>query len=152
MATSQAASVVERIVGHDDSAVTAQDVSTYSGNDTGETMKALCWMGKNSVQVLDVARPKIIEPTDVILKVTGSTVCGSDLHLLHGEYIHSPDNNSVPQSSPPVLTQLHRNRSTTQQRRHSRPRILRHSRRSRLISDKSAEGQAICCLVPDRLW
>lgn len=29
-------------------------------------------------------KPKIIEDRDVILKVTGSTVCGSDLHLLHG--------------------------------------------------------------------
>ncbi|KAI1108608.1 GroES-like protein [Nemania sp. NC0429] len=87
MSLSQAASVVEGIVGHDDSAVTAQDVSTYRGQGTSETMKALCWMGKNSVQVLDVARPKILEPTDVILKVTGSTVCGSDLHLLHGTVV-----------------------------------------------------------------
>lgn len=28
-----------------------------------------------------------MEPRDVILKVTGSTVCGSDLHLLHGSII-----------------------------------------------------------------
>ncbi len=84
---SQAASAVEKVLGHDDSAVTAQDVSTYGGKENGKTMKALCWMGKNSVQVLDVPRPKIREPTDVILKVTGSTVCGSDLHLLHGEHV-----------------------------------------------------------------
>ncbi|KAI1160744.1 GroES-like protein [Nemania serpens] len=87
MALSQAASTVEGIIGHDDSTVTTQDASTYSGQGTSETMKALCWMGKNSVQVLDVARPKILEPTDVILKVTGSTVCGSDLHLLHGTVV-----------------------------------------------------------------
>lgn len=29
----------------------------------------------------------MVEPRDVILKVTGSTVCGSDLHLLHGSVI-----------------------------------------------------------------
>lgn len=32
----------------------------------------------------DVQKPKILEDDDVILKVTGTTVCGSDLHLLHG--------------------------------------------------------------------
>lgn len=36
---------------------------------------------------VDVPRPKILEDRDVILKVTGSTVCGSDLHLLHGTVI-----------------------------------------------------------------
>lgn len=32
-------------------------------------------------------KPKVVDPTDVILKVTGSTVCGSDLHLYHGSII-----------------------------------------------------------------
>lgn len=32
-------------------------------------------------------KPKIVEDRDVILKVTGSTVCGSDLHLLHGSVL-----------------------------------------------------------------
>lgn len=36
---------------------------------------------------MDVAKPKIIEDRDVILKVTGTTICGSDLHLLHGTII-----------------------------------------------------------------
>lgn len=37
-------------------------------------------------------RPKILEPGDVILKVTGSTVCGSDLHLLHGTILQMKKN------------------------------------------------------------
>ncbi|KAI8623105.1 GroES-like protein [Xylariaceae sp. FL1651] len=85
MAVAQAANVVEKVLGHDHNAITAQDVTNYGVG--GETMKALCWMGKNTVQVRDVARPKIIETGDVILKVTGSTVCGSDLHLLHGSIV-----------------------------------------------------------------
>ncbi|KAI2618326.1 GroES-like protein [Hypomontagnella submonticulosa] len=87
MAT-QAAYAVEKAIGHDGSSITQQDISSFDG-ETGksETMKALCWMGKNSVEVRDVPRPKIIEPNDVILKVTGSTVCGSDLHLYHGTVI-----------------------------------------------------------------
>ena len=36
---------------------------------------------------VEVPKPRIVEPRDVILKVTGSTVCGSDLHLLHGGVI-----------------------------------------------------------------
>jgi threonine dehydrogenase-like Zn-dependent dehydrogenase len=36
---------------------------------------------------VDVPKPKVVEDRDVILQVTGSTVCGSDLHLLHGSVI-----------------------------------------------------------------
>jgi len=32
----------------------------------------------------EVPKPKIVDGHDVIVKVTGSTVCGSDVHLLHG--------------------------------------------------------------------
>ncbi|KAI2640041.1 GroES-like protein [Xylaria nigripes] len=90
MSMSQAANLAEQKLGHGNSGIAKQDVSNYEGEGEGkegETMKALCWMGKNSVQVLDVPRPKIIEPRDVILKVTGTTVCGSDLHLLHGTVV-----------------------------------------------------------------
>ena len=90
MAVSHAAYVAEKAIGHDGSSITAQDVAEYSKSNSGRvggTMKALCWMGKNTVEIHEVPRPKIIEPNDVILKVTGSTVCGSDLHLMHGTII-----------------------------------------------------------------
>lgn len=88
---SQAALKAEQAIGHGDNATTAQDV-TNPGNkeewgDKSETMKALAWMGKNKVEVVDAPKPKIIEPRDVIIKITGSTVCGSDLHLLHGTVV-----------------------------------------------------------------
>lgn len=108
MAT-QAAYQVEKALGHDDNAVTQQDVTTYKqpgAGDPNETMKALAWMAKNKVQMsttppiprpakkqslttlpVDAPKPKIIEDRDVILKVTGTTVCGSDLHLLHGTVV-----------------------------------------------------------------
>ena len=44
-------------------------------------MKALCWHGKADVRVDTVPDPKIEEPTDVIIKVTSTCICGSDLHL-----------------------------------------------------------------------
>lgn len=92
MATSQAAYAAEKAVGHQEGgiggSIIQQDISEYSKTgDSSNTMKALVWMGKNKVEVHDVPRPKIVEDGDVILKVTGSTVCGSDLHLLHGTVV-----------------------------------------------------------------
>ena len=47
-------------------------------------MKAVCWCGKGKVQVEDVPMPRILSPRDAIVKVTLTTVCGSDLHLYGG--------------------------------------------------------------------
>src|SRR5689334_15217896 len=44
-------------------------------------MKAVTWHGKRDVRVDDVPDPKIEQPTDAILRVTSSGICGSDLHL-----------------------------------------------------------------------
>jgi threonine dehydrogenase-like Zn-dependent dehydrogenase len=44
-------------------------------------MKAVTWQGKRDVRVEDVPDPKIQEPTDAIIRVTSSGLCGSDLHL-----------------------------------------------------------------------
>jgi threonine dehydrogenase-like Zn-dependent dehydrogenase len=44
-------------------------------------MKALAWHGKRDVRVDSVPDPRITDPTDVIVKVTSSGICGSDLHL-----------------------------------------------------------------------
>jgi len=47
-------------------------------------MKALCWHGHGDVRVDTVPDPIIKDPTDVIISVTASGICGSDLHLLDG--------------------------------------------------------------------
>ena len=44
-------------------------------------MKAVTWHAKRDVRVEEVADPIIKEPTDAIIKVTSSGICGSDLHL-----------------------------------------------------------------------
>jgi len=44
-------------------------------------MKAVVWHGKRDVRVDDVADPVIEAPTDAIVRVTSSGLCGSDLHL-----------------------------------------------------------------------
>jgi threonine dehydrogenase-like Zn-dependent dehydrogenase len=44
-------------------------------------MKAVTWHGKRDVRVDDVPDPRIEQPTDAIVRVTSSGICGSDLHL-----------------------------------------------------------------------
>lgn len=44
------------------------------------------WTTANAYAV-ECPKPKVLESRDVILKITGSTVCGSDLHLLHGTVV-----------------------------------------------------------------
>ncbi len=44
-------------------------------------MRALTWQGKRNVSVETVPDPVISEPTDAVIKVTSTAICGSDLHL-----------------------------------------------------------------------
>ncbi|MGA5841973.1 zinc-dependent alcohol dehydrogenase [Streptomyces pseudogriseolus] len=44
-------------------------------------MKALTWQGKRDVRVETVPDPRIEEPTDAVIRVTSTGLCGSDLHL-----------------------------------------------------------------------
>ena len=47
-------------------------------------MKAVCWMGKNKLETLEVADPVLLNPHDAIIKITRTAICGSDLHLYDG--------------------------------------------------------------------
>ena len=47
-------------------------------------MKANCWYGKQDVRVETVPEPTILNKRNVILKVTSTAICGSDLHLYNG--------------------------------------------------------------------
>ncbi|MEU0090611.1 alcohol dehydrogenase catalytic domain-containing protein [Kribbella sp. NPDC006257] len=44
-------------------------------------MKALTWQGKRKIEYSEVPDPVIQEPTDAIIQVTSTGICGSDLHL-----------------------------------------------------------------------
>ncbi|WP_420749320.1 zinc-dependent alcohol dehydrogenase [Rhodococcus sp. O3] len=44
-------------------------------------MKAVTWQGKRKVEVDTVPDPRIEEPTDAVIRVTTTNICGSDLHL-----------------------------------------------------------------------
>lgn len=44
-------------------------------------MRALTWHGKHDVRVETVPDPEIVNPRDIIIKVTSTAICGSDLHI-----------------------------------------------------------------------
>jgi threonine dehydrogenase-like Zn-dependent dehydrogenase len=56
-------------------------------------MKAVAWHGNRDVRVDTVPDPKIEKPTDAIIRVTSSGICGSDLHLYEvlGPFIDAGD-------------------------------------------------------------
>lgn len=56
-------------------------------------MRALTWQGRRDVRVETVPDPVVQEPTDVIVRVTSSGICGSDLHLYEvlGPYLDPGD-------------------------------------------------------------
>lgn len=56
-------------------------------------MKALTYHGKKDVRVDNVPDPTLIERDDIILRVTATAICGSDLHLYRGKIpdLHTGD-------------------------------------------------------------
>jgi threonine dehydrogenase-like Zn-dependent dehydrogenase len=57
------------------------------------TMKAVTWHGKRDVRVDTVPDPRIEQPTDAIVRITSTCLCGSDLHLYEvlGAFIDQGD-------------------------------------------------------------
>jgi S-(hydroxymethyl)glutathione dehydrogenase/alcohol dehydrogenase len=47
-------------------------------------MKAVTYQGAHSIEVKEVADPRIERPDDIIVRLTASGICGSELHLVHG--------------------------------------------------------------------
>jgi len=56
-------------------------------------MKAVAWHGTHDVRVDTVPDPKIEQPTDAIVRITSTGICGSDLHLYEvlGPFIDAGD-------------------------------------------------------------
>lgn len=57
-------------------------------------MKAVCWMGTHKMEVHTVPDPEILNPSDAIIRITRTAICGSDLHLYDG-YIPSMESGDV---------------------------------------------------------
>ena len=55
-------------------------------------MKAVTFQGIKNVKVKEVPAPKIQKTDDIIVKITSSAICGSDLHLIHDMVPNLPQN------------------------------------------------------------
>lgn len=49
-------------------------------------MKAVVFHGIGDIRLDDVPEPKIQEPTDAIVRLTASAICGTDLHMIRGTF------------------------------------------------------------------
>ena len=56
-------------------------------------MKALTWHGKRDIRIEEVPDPGIEAPTDAVIRITSTAICGSDLHLYEvlGMYLNPGD-------------------------------------------------------------
>ena len=56
-------------------------------------VRAVTWQGRRDIAVLEVPDPRILEPTDAIIRITSTAICGSDLHLyeLFGPFMDRGD-------------------------------------------------------------
>ncbi|MHB8120756.1 MAG: zinc-dependent alcohol dehydrogenase family protein [Desulfuromonadaceae bacterium] len=48
-------------------------------------MKALVFHGPNNLALEEVPKPTIIKPTDAVVRITTTSICGTDLHILKGD-------------------------------------------------------------------
>ena len=49
------------------------------------TMKALVYHGPGNISLDDVPTPQLLKDDDAIVRVTTSTICGTDIHIWHGD-------------------------------------------------------------------
>lgn len=49
-------------------------------------MKAVVFHGIGDIRLDNVPEPKIQEPTDAIVRITASAICGTDLHMIRGTF------------------------------------------------------------------
>jgi threonine dehydrogenase-like Zn-dependent dehydrogenase len=57
-------------------------------------MRALCWHGTEDIRVDTVPDPRIQDPRDIIVKISSTAICGSDLHL-YGGFVPSMEEGDI---------------------------------------------------------
>jgi alcohol dehydrogenase len=60
-------------------------MKTTNEKESAGTMKALVYHGPNRRAWEDKPKPAILKPTDALVKITKTTICGSDLHIMKGD-------------------------------------------------------------------
>lgn len=59
--------------------------SLNNSKDTSKTMKGLVYNGPKNIEWKDVPKPVIEKQTDALVKIIKTTICGTDLGILHGK-------------------------------------------------------------------
>lgn len=116
----------------------------YKPDPSGRKMKALTWQGADKVKVMECDVPAITQDKDVILQVTGTTICGSDLHLYHGEIVALKPNDilghefmGIVDSVGPGVTKLKKGDVSRQRQREKTGDFADISRSESLFPSKS---------------
>src|SRR4051812_45387167 len=52
---------------------------------TRVTMKGLVYGGPGIIELKEIPMPEVLKPTDAIVKILKTTICGTDLGILHGK-------------------------------------------------------------------
>ena len=55
-------------------------------NPKGAQMKAVVFHGIGDIRLDDVPEPQVQEPTDAVVRLTASAICGTDLHMIRGTF------------------------------------------------------------------
>ena len=55
------------------------------GNQKQQTMKALVYNGPGKIEWKEILKPVIEKPTDALVKILKTTICGTDLGILKGK-------------------------------------------------------------------
>src|SRR3982751_2102578 len=58
---------------------------TSKGKEADKKMKALVYHGPGKKSWEEKPKPSIIEPSDALIKISKTTICGTDLHILKGD-------------------------------------------------------------------
>jgi len=64
---------------------TIERPATQARDATAETMKAFVYRGPGKKALENRPKPEITAPTDAIVKIVKTTICGTDLHILKGD-------------------------------------------------------------------
>jgi threonine dehydrogenase-like Zn-dependent dehydrogenase len=69
-------------------------------------MKAVVFHGVGDIRLDDVAEPKLQDPTDAIVRITTSAICGTDLHFVRGTFAGVPPNTILGHEGVGVVEEL----------------------------------------------
>lgn len=69
-------------------------------------MRAVVWHGIGDIRMDSVPEPSLIDPTDAIVKITRSAICGTDLHMVRGTFAGMTEGTILGHEAVGVVTEV----------------------------------------------